>query len=62
MKVRVRAYDRTGKEFEAEGEAITARCFCHELEHLDGRLFTEHTDQLYTVEELEQLHDREEEL
>jgi peptide deformylase len=55
MKVKVRAQDRFGKEFEVEDDGITARCFCHELEHLDGHLFTEHTDKLYTVEELEEM-------
>ncbi|MPM10789.1 Peptide deformylase 1 [bioreactor metagenome] len=61
MRVRVRAQDRTGKFFEAEDEGMTARCFCHELEHLDGHLFVEHTDKLYTVEELEQMTEDEEE-
>ena len=54
MKVRVRAQDRNGEWYEAEDEGLTARCFCHELEHLDGHLFDEHCDRLYTVEELEQ--------
>jgi len=61
MRVRVRAQDRSGKFFEAEDEGMTARCFCHELEHLDGRLFVEHTDKLYTVEELEEMTEDEEE-
>lgn len=61
MRVRVRAQDRTGKFFEAEDEGMTARCFCHELEHLDGHLFVEHTNKLYTVEELEQMAEDEEE-
>lgn len=55
QKVRVRAQDRNGQFFEAEGEDIVARCFCHEVEHLDGHLFTEHTDHLYTNEELDEL-------
>lgn len=55
MKVRVKAQDRTGKWFEAEGEEIVARCFCHETEHLDGHLFTEHADKLYSNDELDQL-------
>ena len=53
MKVTVRAQDRFGNWFEQTGEELTARCFCHELEHLDGHLFVEHTDQLYTSEELD---------
>lgn len=55
QKVKVRAQDRNGQFFEAEGEDIVARCFCHEVEHLDGHLFTEHTDRLYTNEELDEL-------
>ena len=38
-KVRVRAQDRNGNFFEAEGEEIVARCFCHEIEHLDFFFF-----------------------
>ena len=54
-RVRVRAQDRNGEFFEAEDEGMTARCFCHECEHLDGHLFTEHTDRLYTPEELDEM-------
>lgn len=52
--VRVRAQDRSGDWFEVEDEGLTARCFCHEIEHLDGHLFVEHTDHLLTDEELEE--------
>lgn len=52
--VRVRAQDRDGNWFEVEDEGLTARCFCHEIEHLDGHLFVEHTDYLLTEEELEE--------
>lgn len=52
-KVRVRAQDRTGEVFEMEREGLTARAFCHEIEHLDGHLFTEHTDHLLSDKELE---------
>lgn len=55
MKARVRAQDRNGNFFEVEGEEIVARCFCHEIEHLDGHIFTEHCDRLYTNEELDEL-------
>ena len=50
--VRVKAQDRSGEWFEAEGEELIARCFCHELEHLDGHLYTEHIDHFLTDEEL----------
>ena len=51
--VRVRAQGRDGEWFEVEGEGLTARCFCHEIEHLDGHLFVEHTDRLTEGEELQ---------
>ena len=44
-----------------EDEALTARCFCHEIERLDGHLFVEHTDHLLTEEELEEYIRRQEE-
>ena len=50
---KVRAQDRDGNWFEAEGEEIIARCFCHELDHLDGILYTEVMERFLTDEELE---------
>jgi peptide deformylase len=38
-KVRVRAQDLDGKWFEMDGEELLARCFQHEIDHLDGMLF-----------------------
>lgn len=55
MKAKVRAQDRNGSFFEVEGEEIVARCFCHEIDHLDGHLFTELAGRLYTNEELDEL-------
>ena len=51
--VRVRAQDRNGNWFEAEAQGLTARAFCHEIEHLDGHLFVEHVDHFLTEEEIE---------
>ncbi len=59
--VKVKAQDRSGNWFEVEGEDITARCFCHELGHLDGHLYVELTDRLYTSEELDAMAQEEEE-
>ena len=56
MVVRVRAQDRDGEWFEVEDEGLTARCFCHELEHLDGHLFNEHIDRYLTDEEIQALY------
>ena len=50
--VKVRAQDRDGNWFEAEGEELTARAFCHEIEHLDGHLYVEHIDHFLSDEEL----------
>ncbi len=49
---KVRAQDREGNWFEAEGEELIARCFCHELDHLDGILYTQVMDRFLTEEEL----------
>lgn len=59
--VRIRAQDRDGGWFEIEGEELMARCFCHELEHLDGHLYTEHIDRFLTDEEVEEYFSKEEE-
>ena len=50
---KVRAQDRNGNWFEAEGEELIARCFCHELDHLDGIIYTEVMERFLTEEELE---------
>ena len=49
---KVRAQDRYGDWYEAEGEELIARCFCHELDHLDGILYTEVMERFLTEEEL----------
>ena len=49
---KVRAQDRDGNWFEAEGEELIARCFCHELDHLDGIIYTQIMDRFLTEEEL----------
>lgn len=53
MVVRVRAQDRDGNTFEVEDQGLTARYFCHEIDHLSGHLFDELVDRTYTVEELD---------
>ena len=40
-RVKVRAFDENMNEFEMEGEGLLARAFCHELDHLDGKLYVE---------------------
>ena len=38
-KVTAKALDRHGNEIIVEGEGLLARAICHELDHLDGKLF-----------------------
>ncbi len=59
--VAVRAQDRFGDWYEVEGEELMARAFCHELEHLDGHLYTEKVDHFLTEEELNEIYSQEEE-
>lgn len=55
MKVTVRASDRHGDEFEMTGEGLLARAFCHEIDHLNGIVFTTRASHMLTPEELEQM-------
>lgn len=55
MFAKVRAQDRNGDWFEAEGEELIARCFCHELDHLDGIVYTQVMERFLSEDELEEL-------
>ena len=50
--VKVRAQDRYGDWFEAEGEELIGRCFCHENDHLDGIVYTQVMERFLNEEEL----------
>ena len=50
---KVRAQDRFGDWYEVEGEELIGRCFCHELDHLDGIVYTEVMERYLTEEELQ---------
>ncbi len=52
--VKLRAQDRYGDWFEAEGEELIGRCFCHENDHLDGIVYTQVMDRFLTEDELAQ--------
>lgn len=41
-RIVIRAYDENMQEYEMEAEELLARAFCHEVEHLDGHMYTEH--------------------
>ena len=55
MHVTVRAMNRHGETVDYSGSELLARCFCHELDHLDGALFTDKVLRMLTEEEIEKL-------
>ncbi len=42
MRVTIKAQDATGKQYTKTGEGLLARAFCHETDHLHGKLFISH--------------------
>ena len=52
-KVRVRYQNRKGQWLEKEAEGFEARAICHELDHLDGKLYIDMMDRELTQEEIE---------
>ena len=55
MHVTVRALNRHGEEIEYRGSELLARCFCHELDHLDGKLYPDVADRMLTKDEVDEL-------
>ncbi len=53
MTVTVRASGLDGKEYTVTGSGLTARAFCHEIDHLDGILFTDNAVRMLDPEEVE---------
>ena len=49
MHVTVRATNRYGSEFELTGSELLARAICHELDHLDGKLYIDIARDIETV-------------
>lgn len=45
-RIKVRALDREGKEFEMEAEGILSTCIQHEMDHLEGKLFVDYLSEL----------------
>ncbi len=46
--VTVKAQDRFGNEFKIKGKELLARAFCHETDHLDGKVFVDLAVGLHT--------------
>ena len=57
MQVVVKAFDRNGEPFTTSGFGLMARAFCHEVDHLEGRFFTEIVTRYLTDEEIAALAD-----
>lgn len=57
MHVTVRAMNRKGEIVDYTGSDLLARCFCHELDHLDGKLYIDVADRMLTADELEEMRD-----
>ena len=47
--VKIKGLDREGNEVEYEGTELLARAFCHENDHLDGVIYTDHVKELHTL-------------
>ena len=56
MHVVVRAQDRNGEFFEVEGEGLTARAFCHEIDHLNGQVFLDKAERMLSEEDLAEMY------
>ncbi|MCI8387275.1 MAG: peptide deformylase [Clostridiales bacterium] len=54
MTVTVRATGLDGKEFTVTGTGLAARAFCHELDHLDGILYTDNVIRMLDPDEVEE--------
>ena len=54
QKVTVRAKDRKGKPFEITGEDLLARALCHEIDHLNGILYSDREEYEIKDDEEEQ--------
>ena len=52
MKVTVEAINREGKPFCVTGTGLLAKAFCHEIDHLDGVLYSDVAKKMLTPEEI----------
>ncbi len=53
MKVRAQYTDRNGDDWEIEGEGLLAKAICHEVDHLDGKLYIDNVVRMVDPSELE---------
>ena len=57
MKVTVEALDRHGRKITVSGEGLLAKAFCHEIDHLDGILYTDIALRMLSKEEMREMND-----
>ena len=55
VTVVVKAQNREGKWCMYKGEGLRARCFCHELDHLEGHVFMDFVEKTLTVDEVRRM-------
>ena len=55
VSVTVRAQNREGKWCLHKGEGLRARCFCHEIDHLDGKLYTDIAERMLTEDDIRRM-------
>jgi len=55
LNILVKGFDRFGNEIEVNASGLLARAFCHEIDHLDGILFTDRSLRLLSREEIEEI-------
>ncbi|MEQ8199237.1 MAG: peptide deformylase [Clostridiaceae bacterium] len=48
-RVVVQAYDENGDLMEYDVEGFLARCFCHEIDHLEGIMYTDKASEIYEI-------------
>ena len=54
LEITVKAQDRTGKNIQLKLKEFSARAVCHELDHLDGKLFIDIADEMVDPDEVEE--------
>lgn len=57
--VTVEATDRNGERYRVTAEDFLARAFCHEIDHLDGILYSDKADRMLNKNEIRELEEEE---
>ena len=57
MDVTVEALDRRGNRIIINGSGLLAKAFCHEIDHLDGILYSDVAEHMLTDEEIRKMNE-----